>query len=279
MFRRPTTLVWPCAVALVVSSFVALLLYSRKPSAKPPTNSPLLANADLFEPGSGSTAGQSHQLSRISLQPQALKLAKRLGQRFVGAHPGHSLLRGTVVVLGTESRDVRISRWAAEVGEEVEVTLDGPRGPSTWMAHGGVVVPLAGASAADGEVVERLLADSPDRFVLAQLEGASYSTIARNVRPATANDGEEASLWEVVRVDDSQPDKARSTASRWRLYYLNVRTGLIDRVISQWRGETVEAEFFDWTNFSGELMPAKITWAHAGHALMEFRLTSFLHAQ
>ena len=276
MFRRPTTLVWPWAIALS-ASLVALLLYSRRPPAEPPTSSPLLANADLFEPGSGSTAGQSHQLSRISLQPQAIKLAKRLGQRFVGAQSGRSLLRGTVAS-GTESRDVLISRWASEAGEEVEVTLDGPRGPSTWMAHGGVVTPLAGASTADGELVERLLADSPDRFVLAQLEGASYSAIARNVRPATANDGEEATLWEVVRVDE-QPDKGGNAASRWRLFYLNVRTGLIDRVVSQWRGETVEAQFFDWTKCSSELVPARIIWAQAGHTLMEFRLTSFIYAQ
>ncbi|HJT67969.1 MAG TPA: hypothetical protein VJ749_16035 [Pyrinomonadaceae bacterium] len=262
----------------MLASLVALLLYARRPFTKPPANSLLLANADPFETGPGATAGQSHQLSRISLQPQALNLARRLGKRFVGLASGRSLLRGSIIT-GAETRDVRISRWSTEAGEAVEVSLDGPHGPLNWMAHGGIVTPLPGASAADGEVVERLLADSPDRFVLAQLEGASYSTIARNVRPATASEGEEAPLWEVVRVDDPQPDKTGNAGSRWRLYYLNVRTGLIDRVVSQWRGETVEARFLDWTSYSGELVPARIMWDQAGHTLMEFRLTSFLHAQ
>jgi hypothetical protein len=141
------------------------------------------------------------------------------------------------------------------------------------------MAPVNRATAAERELIERLVADSPDQFVLAQLRGASYSTIASNVRAGNSSDGYQGPLWEIVRVDEPHHDPAGNSESAWRLYYLNQRTGLIDRVVSQSHGETIEAQFLDWTNYNDELVPARITWTRGGRTIMEFRLTQFLHAE
>ena len=51
--------------------------------------------------------------------------------------------------------------------------------------------------------------DPPDQFVLAQLRGSSYYTVARNVRPAGATDGYAGPLWNVVRIDEGNDQEER----------------------------------------------------------------------
>ena len=120
--------------------------------------------------------------------------------------------------------------------------------------------------------MERLIYDSPDYFVLAQLTGASYYTVVRNLRPDDAPDNYEGPLWTVVRVDDPSHDEQARAGSRWRLFHLNTITGLIDRIISEEQGQKIEAGFSDWTERSGEKFPATITWTSNGQVLMTLNL-------
>ena len=129
------------------------------------------------------------------------------------------------------------------------------------------------------ELIERLVFDSPDQFVLMQLRGASYYTVARSVRPADATDGYNGPLWTIVRVDDSQRDEAKTATSRWRLYYINTATGLIDRIESEVDGQRIVAEISSWTEQNGEKLPAQIVWTRDGQALMQYTLTNFSQSQ
>jgi hypothetical protein len=123
-------------------------------------------------------------------------------------------------------------------------------------------------------LIERIVFDSPDQFVLAQLRGASYYTIGRNVRPAEELDSEDYSgpVWDIVRVDEPSAERFAKPNNQWRLYYINSVTGLMDRVVSREEGDPIVAEISNWVSRQGELLPASITWKLKGQTVMEFML-------
>jgi hypothetical protein len=82
-----------------------------------------------------------------------------------------------------------------------------------------------------------------------------------------------------VRIDGPQPDEGIKPVSNYRLYYVNARTGLIDKIVSELRGERIEAELSEWTDQNGEKVPGQITWTKKGQILMQYRLTTFSHSQ
>jgi hypothetical protein len=80
------------------------------------------------------------------------------------------------------------------------------------------------ATGFDRQLLERVVFDSADQFVLAQLRGASYYTIARNVRPDEVGESYDGPVWTVVRINDPDRDEQRKPESSWRLYYINTAT-------------------------------------------------------
>jgi hypothetical protein len=222
-------------------------------------------------------AEQTARGRNLSLQPEAFNLSRRLGKRFSPNKRAQSVLVGTLIV-GAERQVVRVVRRQTDDSEQVEINLAGSRNPLTWDAVQGAKE--AGEGAGSKRVlIERLVLDSPDQFVLAQLRGASYQTVARNVRPEEAGDNYAGPLWNVVRVNDPQRDGQKRANSLWRLYYINIRTGLIDKIVSEVDGERIEATLSGWTEVNGEKVPGDLTWTRQGQTLMQFRLTNFSHVQ
>jgi hypothetical protein len=78
-----------------------------------------------------------------------------------------------------------------------------------------------------------------------------------------------------VRVSYEGADSEAKPDSVARVYYINSRTGLIDKVISEIGGEEVEATLDGWTTEHGETFPSLIRWSTAGRQVMEFRVISF----
>lgn len=220
----------------------------------------------------------NRRLRSLTLQPDAAKLARAVGKRFAADKKTQSVLTGSMIFNGL-SHTISMIRQQRDDGEQVIIYLDGSQSPLKWAADTGAVSGSERATAAEREFVERVVADSPDQFVLSQLRGASYFTVAQNVRPAEANDGYEGPLWNVVRVNDRGRDETTKVGSSWRLYYLNVSSGLIDRIISETGGETIEAQLSAWTNYQGELMPAQIVWRRGPTVIMEFRLNNFVYSE
>jgi hypothetical protein len=165
-----------------------------------------------------------------------------------------------------------ITRRQVGDGESVELLSAGR--VLTWSASEGAKVALSAPTADERLLVERLIYDSPDYFVLAQLRGASYFRVAQNVRPPEAPDNYTGPLWTVVRVDEPQIEESVRPRSSWRLYYINSNTGLIDRIVSRLGDETVEAEIISWTEHDGEKIPSQVTWSIAGRAVMNYQVTS-----
>src|SRR5258708_32782258 len=107
----------------------------------------------------------------------------------------------------------------------------------------------SGKSAAGTErsLIERLALDSPDQFVLAQLRGASYYTVARNVMPTSAggSDDYNGPLWDVIRLGEPQTSKS-APLRQWRIFHINSPTRLIDPTRSHEQETHPPPDYTDW---------------------------------
>lgn len=220
----------------------------------------------------GALQSQSIPRTRnLRLQPEASRVNRRLGNKFKLSGGSESTLSGTVT-LGANRQPVTINRRQTDNGEFVEVLLEGRR--LTWTIAEDIKATQGIATEPERLLVERLVFDSPDQFVLAQLRGASYYTVTRNLRPNDAGENYSGPLWRLVRVNEPQGNDELTRKSRWRLYYINEGTDLIDRVVSEVDGQKIEARI-QWTENNGEQIPSNIKWTRGGQKIMELEVTAF----
>jgi hypothetical protein len=203
----------------------------------------------------------------LFLQPEALRVSRLLGKRFGPLSRASSSVTGTLTINGAE-QPLSIVRTQTPTGETVDLGFRDRR--LSWNEREGTKSTTT-LSGVERLLVERLTLDSPDQFVLAQLRGASYFTVARNVRPAEAVDGYDGPIWDLVRVDERQQDESLRPQSTWRIYYLNVKTGLPDRIEYQMNGHEIKVEFLEWSEQQGEKIPSSVRWTSNGQSLMEYR--------
>jgi hypothetical protein len=208
----------------------------------------------------------------LTLQPEAGKLSKRLGRRFIGSGADVSVLIGEVTT-GDTRIPLRVVRTQDARGESVEISGNGKA--LLWEAADGLKSDTA-VTPLDRALVERLVFDSADAFVLAQLRGASYQVIGKNVRADLGGaDNYDGPLWTVVRVSYAGVDGEAKPESVARVFYINSRTGLVDKVISEKDGEEIEATLAGWRTEAGETFPSLIRWSIAGRQMMEFKVINF----
>jgi hypothetical protein len=214
------------------------------------------------------------KVRNLSLQPEAFRLSRRLGKRFTPSRESAATIVATLSTGGVE-QNVSISRRQTSTGEDVAIELADGAGTLAWNDVDGAKANGASPSESQQTLIERVVLDNPDQFVLAQLRGASYYTVARNVRADTGGaESYSGPLWDVVRVDEPQAEGSRRFLSNSRLYYINVQTGLIDKIVSELKGETIEANILQWSDQSGEKFPSHIVWKRGNETVQEFRLIS-----
>jgi hypothetical protein len=183
------------------------------------------------------------------------------------------------VTLGDDRRPARIIRSQDDDGERLTIALGSGSTTLSWSGADGAKSNGGEAAGDLREIIERLALDSPDQFIMAQLRGASYHTVARNVRPEEAG----ASLtytgpvWDLVRVAEPSEIAQNGPQSPWRLYYINNSTGLIDKIVSEEQGQTITAEISGWVTQNGETIPTHTVWSLNGQTVMEFTLTNITY--
>lgn len=230
------------------------------------------ANNSSPHPSSIAPSRRTNKGARnLSLQPEAARVARQLGKRFGPASRAATTLSGQLTT-SEGQQSLTITRRQTENGETAELNVSNR--VLTWSVEEGAKANANAANGIERLLLERLLLDSPDNFVLAQLRGASYFTVARNIRPTDATDGYSGPLWNLVRVDEPQVNENRKALSTWRIYYINVETGLPDRVEYQLDGKEIRAEFLEWTEQQGEKTASHIRWTSDGQTVMEYRATS-----
>ena len=125
------------------------------------------------------------RIRNLSLQPEAARVNRRLGKRrFNNTGCPELVLSGTLTV-GTNQQHFTLIRRQTDEGESVEVQLPARR--FTWSNSDGIKAIPGLVTPSERLLVERLVFDSPDQFVLAQLRGASYFTITKHLRPASVH--------------------------------------------------------------------------------------------
>jgi hypothetical protein len=254
-FRSKTVLLWTLPVVILVCAVSAVLI--RGTSSQNPTQT------------------RTAKVRNLSLQPEAFKLSRRLGNRFAASRQTSSTLAGTLST-GTQQQEVNVVRRQTSNGEEVGIGVAGAAGTLTWSDGEGPGASGANVNEGQRMLIERLVLDSPDQFVLAQLRGASYYTVGRNVRSDLGGGDEYTGpVWDVIRVEEPDREATRRPLSHWRLYYINVQTGLIDKIVSEVRGEQIEANVLQWVEQGGEKIPSQIVWKRGDETVQEFRVTSF----
>lgn len=206
---------------------------------------------------------------KLLLQPEALRVSRQLGKRFEATDSAATTSIGQLTFSGSQ-QPVTIVRRQTEAGERVQFGF-GTR-EVTWSDQEGIKAVVGIPTPMERLLAERLLLDSPDQFVLAQLRGASYFTMARNVRADDAVDDQISPGWTQVRVTDPEDEQNPRLTSSWRIYYINSTTRLIDRIVSEWNGRTVEARILQWVEEKGEKSPAHITWLADGEIIMDYQL-------
>lgn len=217
-------------------------------------------------------AKAASRFRNLSFQPEAAKLGVKLGQRFIGSDSDVSVLIGEVVT--NETRDpVRVIRRQDKQGESVEIAGNGKS--FAWNpSHGSKANSF---NESDRSLIERVVFDSADAFVLAQLRGASYQVVAKNVRADLGGaDDYDGPLWTVVRVGYSGADIETKPETPFRFYYLNARTGLLDKVISEFQGEEVVATLDGWITEGGETFPSVVRWSTGDRQIMELKVITFV---
>jgi hypothetical protein len=266
MSRRRNWLILSLAPIALIVSATSVILISRASTKTP--------ERPLERPAQPRKTSKNRNLS---LKPEALAVGRQLGNRFKSQSQSVSTAVGTLTV-GGERHQLMLTRRQTTSGEEVEVQI-GDRGLK-WNEQENLRGQSGPLSDEDRLLAERLILDSPDQFVLAQLRGAGYFTVVRNVRPDDAGDDYSGPLWNVVRVDEPQPQDGNvQLFSSWRLYYINTQTGLPDRIEYQLNGQDIRTDFVEWTEQDGEKTPARVTWSSGGQVIMEYTARHVSHNQ
>ena len=177
-----------CSASIALLCFVTSVILVSRASTK--SSPPLSENQTQTR--------SPKRLRNLRLQPEAAAMNRRLGNRF-RSESASSVLAGNLTV-GSNQQPITIVRKQTDSGETVELFLTDRN--FSWSEAEGVRETKDSATEAERLLVERLVFDSPDQFVLAQLRGAGYQTIVRNLRPVDAGDDYAGPLWTMVRVDD-----------------------------------------------------------------------------
>ena len=262
-------------VVVVILAFGVLALALGRSKLRSRNSTSRVADPTFLQNRGGADKSQK-RLRNLSLQPEAFNMGLRLGSRFMSEGREVSVLVGTVTI-DSEHHVFQLTRLQTDDGEQVEIKIAGVPDTFTWEASTGASSSGRRPDSKDRELIENLVLDSPDQFVLAQLRGATYDTVARNVRPVNAGDHYSGSLWNIVRVGEPESDDSTRAQSRWRLYYLNTKTGLIDKIESNVQGEKTMAAI-SWSKVNAEQVPSEIVWTRRGQTVVSYRISSFTHA-
>lgn len=202
-----------------------------------------------------------------------------LGSRFLVSGKDASILTGTLTADG-QSFSVRIERMQTDQDEQVAIALNGGQGALGWSGKEGARLTGGSLNSSQRKLIERIALDSPDQFILAQLRGVTYKTLARHVVPPGASSIEDyvGPSWTAIHVGEIGEPGEIKAISPYRVYYFNSTTGLLDKVASKEGDEYVMADLSNWTEQDGEKIPTKIVWTINKQLVMELNINGATHA-
>jgi hypothetical protein len=274
MMRSTSRVGWLFAVAVVTACTLGLVARAYSRRSVPPITRVFTPPLPVSSEAPQSEPSWITYYSRLSAEPTADRMRSVLGNRFSSPAKQISYISG-ILLLNSQPHPIRMVRSQEEEGEIVDLSLDNGAALLTWNQRDGATSTSGALSGDLKRVVERIVLNGPDQFILAQLRGAGYYTVATDVVPEEAlNTGNyRGAAWDAVRVQEPDSADGRAPESRWRMYYINTGSGLIERIISGEQGDPVMAELLDWTKRDGDLVPGRIRWSRNKQVFMELAIS------
>lgn len=236
-------------------------------------NAILISPAIAQQPNTAAAA----YVRRSALWPAHVRLASALGDRI--EKPGKerltaegTLIRGTgsggnIRLVWESPGRVRLDELGT--GQPRTTAFDGAR---SWSSTGTV-------TRADEDLLETLINDGAEHFLLAQMNGSATRFLGYRFRPDDGrNAGYRGPFFDIYQMTDLART-GQPPAPRVKLFYFESDHGLLDRVrytvVRNGAPIQVEIRFSEWRAVNGQQFPGKISREENGHAVLTFTFHAF----
>ena len=208
-------------------------------------------------------------VDRAHLDRHVIRALDALGNRFESPAQGRSIVTATLTRSKGEPRQFTITRELPDKVRIEELTTQwtiGHDGNRPWARAGSL-------SEEDLRLIETLVRDSVEHFIAGQARGDATFHLGDMFRADDgSNQNYDGPFHDILRVDDAF-ETAEGTKTRPTLFYLNSRTGLLEKIVYE-RGEgKIEVEFGEWLTITSQKTPGRITWKENGSVTNQLVIT------
>jgi hypothetical protein len=210
-------------------------------------------------------------VDRGRLDRHVIRALDALGNRFESLAQGRSIVTATFTRSKGEPSQFTIIRELPdklrieETGLTTQRTI-GHDGNRPWTRAGSL-------SAEDLRVVESIVRDSVEHFIAGQARGDATLHLGDMFRADDgSNQNYDGPFHDILRVDDAF-ETPEGTKTRPTLFYLDSRTGLLEKIVYEREEGKIEVEFGGWITIANQKTPGRIVWKENGSVTNQLVIT------
>ena len=210
-------------------------------------------------------------VDRAHLDRHVIRALDALGNRFESPTQGRTIMAATFTRSKGEPRQFTIIRELPdklrieETGLTTQRTL-GHDGNRPWSRAGSL-------TAEDLRLIESIVRDSVEHFIAGQARGDATFHLGDMFRADDgSNQNYDGPFHDILRVDDAF-ETPEGTKNRSTLFYLNSRTGLLEKIVYEREEGKIEVEFGEWIAIANQKTPGRIIWKENGSVTNQLVIT------
>ena len=214
---------------------------------------------------------QPFAVDRSRLDRHVIRALDALGNRFESPAQGRSIMTATFTRSKGEPRQFTIIRELPdklrieETGLTTQWTI-GHDGNRPWARAGS-------PSAEDLRLIETIMRDSMEHFIAGQARGDATFHLGDMFRADDgSNENYTGPFHDILRVDDAF-ETPEGTKTRPTLFYLNSRTGLLEKIVYEREEGKIEVQFGEWITIANQKTPGRIIWKENGSVTNQLVIT------
>jgi hypothetical protein len=128
-------------------------------------------------------------------------------------------------------------------------------------------------STEDLRLIETIVRDSVEHFIAGQVRGDATFHLGDMFRADDgSNQNYDGPFHDILRVDDAF-ETPEGTKTRPTLFYLNSRTGLLEKIVYEREEGKIEVEFGEWITIASQKTPGRIIWKENGSVTNQLVIT------
>lgn len=210
-------------------------------------------------------------VDRGRLDRHVIRALDALGNRFESPAQGRSVMTATFTRSKGEPRTAQLTIIRElpdklRIEETASQRTIGHDGSRPWSRAGS-------PSAEDLRLIETIVRDSVEHFIAGQARGDATFHLGDMFRADDgSNQNYEGPFHDILRVDDAF-ETPEGTKTRPTLFYLNSRTGLLEKIVYDREEEKIEVEFGAWLTIASQKTPGRIVWKENGSVTNQLVIT------